>query len=694
MKTNHKPTILSGLIFLAPGLIADSPIDTVLELDQLVVTAELWSTPISETSASVSLISADQLNVSAVDHFDDLIESLPNVTWTAGTSRPRYIQIRGLGENSQFEGETPDSSVRFLMDDIDVTGLGTVASLLDVNQVEVLRGPQAGAFGANAAGGLIRVVSEDPTSVWTGNLSATIAEDDLRTVSAAVGGPLSQDNPETLTIRVAAQISESNGFRDNATLGRDDTNGRDEQFVRAKMRWVANDSMQWDLTGFYGRADNGYDAFVLDNNGFTTFSDEPGQDFQETLGASLRGTFTGWESVALTSVTSGTFTDSINSFDADWTAASYGGFSRLDRERTVLSQEFRLDSTDNEDAFGWIDRWTFGAYLQSLEEDSTGLYRDFFTPEGDFDTVYESQTLAIFGQLAHNISSKSRIILGLRVEQFDLETRSEFRAEDNDFDDTLWGGKLTFEQDIAPGQMIFVSATRGYKAGGANIYPFLENTDPLIYDTETLWNYEIGYRGISSSGRLSGEITAFYLDRSNTQVRDAAGFGGSFRFFTDNGDDAEIYGVEASGQFALSRELILYGNLGLMSSDIDSFVLSNGTPAGGRELAYTPEYSYTVGLRYQGESGFFGYTELVGRDSYFESNSHDAERSSFTIVNASLGYAWDSWKITIWARNLLDERYDNRVFFFGNDEDLGFAPARYESAADPRQVGMTASYLW
>ena len=91
-----------------------------------------------------------------------------------------------------------------------------MASLLDAKQVEVLRGPQAGA-GANAAGGLIRS-SAKPSSIWTGHSSASIAEDDLRTISLAVGVPLSQENPDTLTIRVSDSF-ESNGFRDNATSG-------------------------------------------------------------------------------------------------------------------------------------------------------------------------------------------------------------------------------------------------------------------------------------------------------------------------------------------------------------------------------------------------------------------------------------------------------------------------------------------
>lgn len=127
-----------------------------------VVTGTLWESELQKTTASVTLIEAESIRDSGTQHFGDLVNSIPNLTWTAGSSRPRYIQIRGIGESSQFEGETPDSSVRFLIDDLDLTGLGTVGNLFDVQQVEVLRGPQAGAFGANAAGGVVKRVTNQP----------------------------------------------------------------------------------------------------------------------------------------------------------------------------------------------------------------------------------------------------------------------------------------------------------------------------------------------------------------------------------------------------------------------------------------------------------------------------------------------------------------------------------------------------
>ena len=135
-----------------------------MKLEPLRVTADLWESPLERISASVSVYDEQALLAGAVRHFGDLADQIPNLTWSGGTSRPRYFQIRGIGENSQYEGETPDSTVRFLVDDLDFTGLGTLGGTFDVRQVEVLRGPQAGAFGANAAGGVVRLVTNAPTS--------------------------------------------------------------------------------------------------------------------------------------------------------------------------------------------------------------------------------------------------------------------------------------------------------------------------------------------------------------------------------------------------------------------------------------------------------------------------------------------------------------------------------------------------
>jgi outer membrane receptor protein involved in Fe transport len=654
-------------------------------------------------AASVSVYDEPVLQAGGVRHFGDLVDQIPNLTWTGGTSRPRYFQIRGIGENSQYEGETPDSTVRFLVDDLDFTGLGSVAGTFDVRQVEVLRGPQAGAFGANAAAGVVRLVTNAPTPYWTGNVEASIGGDDFRAGGVALGGPLLAGRPELLMMRLSLHRQVSDGFRHNVMLNRD-TNARDELAARLRITWNPASAWRWEASLLFSDLDNGFDDFALDNNGRYTFSDQPGRDEQASLAASVRGTYTGFAGVRLTSITSGSRVDSTYSYDDDWTAASYQGFSDLRRDRSVFSQELRLDSAVTRAALAWADRWTLGAYFANTEEDSVYTNEDPGNLRG-LETDYAAGHTALFSQAGHDFSLRTRMIVGLRVERLDMKgegTRTRLRKAAGTydpevtfqprFDDTLIGGKITVEHDLSERHLAFVSVTRGYKGGGVNIDARITPpVDPLTYDTEHLWNYEGGLRGNWFDRRLAGEFTAFHLHRRDTQVRDSAGFGGSYRFFTDNANRSRVYGLEASGSFALTNEWSLHGSFARLESSLGRFVLENGNAGGGRRLANTPKHGYTFATRYRSDGGLSAQLELVSRASQFDSNNQDEARRAFSVVNGSIGYAWREWTFTLWGRNLFNERYEKRVFFFGN-EDPDYTETRYESRADPRQIGVTAAY--
>ena len=488
-------TVASALISTAPAQTATqpAPAETApVKLEPLRVTADLWASPLARIPASVSVYDDAALRSGAVRHFGDLVDQIPNLTWTGGTSRPRYLQIRGIGENSQFEGETPDSAVRFVVDDLDFTGLGTVGSTFDVSQAEVLRGPQAGAIGANAAGGVVRLVTNAPTPFWTGRTEVTVGGDSLRTGGFAVGGPLIASNPEELMMRVAVQQSDSDGFRRNLTLNRD-TNARDELTARLRVTWNPGKLWRWEAAVVAADFNNGYDEFALDNNGTNTYSDQPGRDEQQSVAASLRGTFSGWDGVRFSTVTSGARTRSVYSYDDDWTAASYMGFSDLARTRWVVNQELRLDSEPGMSA-GWVNRWTLGAFYSDVDEWSRYTNEDPWDLRG-LKTTYHAKNTSLFGQIQHDFTPAARLIVGLRAERIELngdglKTRYEKWSGNTrapvsiapSFDDTLVGGKLALEHDLSDHELAFVSLTRGYKAGGINVDARIDVTaDPLTY---------------------------------------------------------------------------------------------------------------------------------------------------------------------------------------------------------------------
>ncbi|MDZ7644240.1 MAG: TonB-dependent receptor plug domain-containing protein [Woeseiaceae bacterium] len=132
-------------------------------LEEIIVTADFRERRAAELSPSVKVLDDTAIEERAVQHFEELIASVPNLNWSGDGHRARYFQIRGVGELEQYEG-APNPSVGFLIDDIDFSGIGTIATLFDIEQIEVLRGPQGTRFGANALAGLIYVQSREPSA--------------------------------------------------------------------------------------------------------------------------------------------------------------------------------------------------------------------------------------------------------------------------------------------------------------------------------------------------------------------------------------------------------------------------------------------------------------------------------------------------------------------------------------------------
>lgn len=727
MKRKLLHSILIALSSLVASLLYAQPEEAMTPTDYIlpdfVVTSDLWDTNLADSTQSATVLDSTELKASSAQHFKDIANSIPNLTWTGGTSRPRHFQIRGVGENSQFEGETPDSSVRFLIDDIDFTGLGTVGSLFDVQQVEVLRGPQAGAYGVNAAGGIIKIVTKEPTPYWTGNTEVTLGQDALRSTALAIGGPLLSSDPEKLSFRLALQESNSHGFRKNQFLEKNNTNALDEFNSRLKIKWILSEDFQVNATLLYSDIQNGYDEWSLNNTGFDVYSDNPGQDLQESSAASIRTEYEGFDTFKLTTISSITETDTTFSYDADWgagyvaapNASGFIGFLKTDREREVFSQEIKLDSKETEDALGWIDRWTIGAHYQRLEEDTLNDYDDDY---GTIDalSLYENESTALFSKISHNFSDSQRATLGLRVEDHKVMTSSngtdsgdyvgQIIEGDSKASNTLYGAKFTFEQDINENHSAHASISRGYKGGGSNISAFNSTFDPKTYKNETILNYEIGLSSQWIPNKFHTKITVFQMDRSNAQLRDSKGAGGFFRYLTVNGNDASHVGLEAELFYKINANWQINSGIGLLETDREAYTVRDGLNSDGsirtvtilsRDLANAPKINAFVTVNYQSEDGLFFNAGINARDSHYESNSHFKRRGAMTVLNSTIGYQKNNWTYSLWAKNLLDNDYAKRIFYFDNyhPED-GYVPTDrlYKTPADPQQFGVSVNYAW
>lgn len=685
MRSSHLARHITALlfVFLSSSVLAEEAID------EIIVTADFRERAVTDLPFSVSVLDAAFIEATSVQHFEELVNVVPNLNWSGDGHRARYFQIRGVGELEQYQG-APNPSVGFIIDDIDFSGIGTVATLFDVGSVEVLRGSQGSRYGANALGGLIYMRSTQPSAERNGRLQATIGNDDTRALGFAFGGSL--DHYDTLLFRLSAQQHESDGFRDNAFLGREDTNGRDETGVRFGLSFDPTGTLDGKLSVIYSRIDNGYDAFAIDNS-YTMLSDKPGKDGQESVGASLRLDWSDVGAGELTSITGFASSDIEFSFDADWgnddgwAPVLYDYISLSDRERETFSQEFRFAT----------DRWLFGLYALRLDESLATLNQgEYFDPainfadslDYPFDSRYESTNVAAFTQFNADLAAATRVTAGVRVER-----RTSDYADTDGFaagpTDTLWGGELSVSHDLSSDVTGFVALSRGFKAGGFNLGVVPDEW--RFFGDEAMWTIESGIKSVMREGALALNASLFHSWREDQQARasfqlvpnDPASFG----FATINIDGGRTWGAEADLDWRPGESLQLYASAGLLMGgfpgDVEQLPF-----LGGRDQAHAPRYTLAAGVAWQGESGIFARLDAAARDEFYFDVSHNQKSRAYALVNARVGYESDDWRVHLWARNLTDEYYAVRGFYFGN-EPPDFPATLYTRAGDRRHFGLT-----
>ncbi len=669
------------------------------DIDEIIVTADYRSRSTTKLPSSVSVMDADYIEAVAVQHFEELINIVPNLNWSGDGHRARYFQIRGVGELEQYQG-APNPSVGFLIDDIDFSGIGTVATLFDIQSIEVLRGSQGSRYGANALGGLIYMRSIAPTAERNGRIQLMVADDDAISVGVAFGGALSDD--ETSMFRVSAQKHESNGYRDNAYLGRKDTNGRDETSLRARLLLRPSNVLDVDIALMFSDINDGYDAFSLDNS-YAMLSDKPGKDAQESLGASVRLDWSAPGFMTFTSVTAVADSEIDFSFDADWGNAvswmpvTYDYVSLSERSRKTVSQELRLASNESGRWFSNSTDWLFGLYVQNLREELATLNRgDYYDPFYDyadslddvFDSNYEATNVALFGQLDFDFNEASRLGFGLRIERRSSDYSDSLGLVAGP-SETMWGGELSFSHDHSDLVTSFASLSKGYKAGGFNLG--VVPPGRRDFGAEQLWTFETGIKSSLLNKSLRLDASVFYSRRDDQQVRTSLqlvpGDPASFVFFTDNAAQGETLGAEAELHWYPSDQWELYANVGLLRATFDDFVAPQGDLS-GRDQAHAPRYSFAGGVVYRRQNGFFARLDVTAKDSFYFDVSHNQVSDAYELLNARVGYAGEQWMLSIWARNLLDRNYAVRGFYFGN-EPPDFPNTLYTRLGDPRQLGVT-----
>ncbi|MBT5388951.1 MAG: TonB-dependent receptor [Porticoccaceae bacterium] len=676
--------------FFAPLASADTGID------EVIVSGDLRDSTVLESAASISLFDNKLILKRQARHLEDLLNSAPNVNFSSGASRGRFIQIRGIGERSQFI-EPLNPSVGIMVDGIDFTGIAGAATTMDIQQVEILRGPQGTLYGANALAGLISLRAVQPSEQLQGNLEVALADYNSRTLSAGVGGPLSNN----LGFRLAVQKHSSDGYVENDFLSRSDTNNIDELSLRSILDWQATEDTNLKLTIFHVEADNGYDAFSLDNSR-NTLSDNPGQDRHEATAVALQGSWQGHASFELASTLSYANNNLEYGYDEDWTYSDicvdfvciYDGYESVDnyiRDSHNGSLDVRLTSKDGGQILNGSTDWVLGAYWREQDE---ALLRQYSFAAGDFVSDFKTSNRAIYAQLDSHLSSNLTLVTGLRLENREADY-SDSEMIDHGVDEDLWGARVALQYRTASGPMVYGLVSRGYKAGGVNSDPALDAVD-REFDTEQMWNIEGGVKGLWLDGSLQAQLAVFYQLRDDIQIKQSLvqpideTNATSFTDYFGNAAKGTNMGTELEFNWFASETVALFGSIGLLKTEFDTPLSET---LDGREQAHAPSYQFALGASFQVTDSLAVGLDIEGKDEFFLSSRHSAKTQSYELLNANLTYDTGDWQLSLWGRNLTDEDVIVRGFgSFGNDPRKGYETEPYYQYGAPRVFGLTGKY--
>jgi outer membrane receptor protein involved in Fe transport len=397
--------------------------------------------------------------------------------------------------------------------------------------------------------------------------------------------------------------------------------------------------------------------------------------------------------------------DSDYGFDEDWSYAGihpdeYPTTDRYLRNRDQLTLDYRFISTP-EGKLGNSD-WAFGLYAANKSFDLTRQFWNWDLWQADsFVSALNRTNAALYGELSTPLNAHWTLVSGLRLERYDDEySDSSGNAIKNH--DTMWGAKLSLNYQVNQQALVYVLASRGYKAGGVNGDALSKAADGNLtellskasFKPETLYNAELGVKGSALDQSITARVAAFYMWRDDMQVKGWLNpdSGPQFAGFIDNAGSGRNYGIEMENRLQLNPQLAVSLSASWLKTKLGSYITLEGDDFSGREQAQAPRFQYSLAADWYITDALLFNISLQGKDAFYYSDGHNAQSERYELLGARLSYQLSNWELALWTRNALDQDIGVRGFYFGNDPRDGYEPHVYEQFAEPRRFGVSASY--
>ncbi|MEM8982578.1 MAG: TonB-dependent receptor [Pseudomonadota bacterium] len=665
---------------------------SVPKVDEIIVKGELLDRTLRDSLTSAVVSSGLVLERRGEADLYDLIERTPGVGILGGESgfSIRGISQRGPGGGGgrtvsvTVDGEVVSNSNR-------ATFLGSY-SVWDMNQVEILRGPQSTQTGRNALAGAIVMRSNDPVYRTEGRIRLEAGSNDTMGAAFVFNAPIIEDK---FAVRIAGQSLETDGEVENVTVG-GNANERRDQTLRIGLRADFTDRFSAILKHTISDVDAG-DDFVdvaqfesQDRKNTANFQTERINEKESTnlrLSYQFDPTFRlDWET---------TYYETDWSYLTDIDNSPIAGGTQLSAATVeAIQHEARLHF-ESERYIGVV-----GAYYTDVDENSVGVnaipnsFLDALLgslgfpgfpiglPPGSVNTngtnTLRTENYALFGEIEYQLTPQFDLTIGARYDWEENGTtnqRSENIYSPPNLEALLGfiGGpsgvttspdrlasfeaflpKLALGYDVNDDLRVGFTVQRGYRAGGAAT---ALGIGPYEFDPEYAWNYELALRSAWYDNRLTVNANAFFLDWTDQQVTQQ---NLGLAFVIQNAGESESYGMELDVRAKPTDTLELFTSFAYVKTEFTEYVVETAgaiTDFTGNEFAGAPTITASAGITTYFPRGWYASVDASFTDEFFTGTANTETAGDYTLVNARVGFDWDSLSVFAYARNATDRFY-------------------------------------
>lgn len=622
---------------------------------EIVVTARKRDERLIDVPETISALSEDALQKAGINDLDTLGQAVPNVVLNRRGDNEPNVVIRGVGSFGNVQG------IGFYIDDVQ-NFTDQASRIVDLERVEVLKGPQGTLYGGSSIGGAVKYVTKKPSDEFEGRASVEAGQQSTLNVNGSLNVPLS----DAVAVRLSGYSDSSDGYLKNSVT-RTNNDESEEHGFRGALRFTPSDATNVNLSVRYSSLDNGGNDYYLTPSTRTYLLssdlDRNIYNHRRVLGGILNLQQQIGD-LSLTSLTSYTQRDNRILWDLDYSSLDGIWAFQSDPVRTrVFTQEVRLQS-DSYEGLGWL----VGAYYSRVRDRGLGTTLDAVIGVdfgGAPDVIYDfhdnksvEETYSGFATLNYK-AGPFEVAAGARWNQSDFYGLNRLIDDRMHVKDTVVLPKLTLSYKVGPAAMLYFNTSEGYEPARFTLF----NTTPLIpYKPETARNFELGAKGVIGGGLLSYEVAGFYIESEDRQLEtlviDSSGVPNEA---IGNVGDARTWGAEFSFTLRPTHELSFNANGGWMDSkftagQFDGFKVPYAPRfSGGASVDYTTDLSSSLKLSLR--------ADVVHSSGFFWDTVNTLKQESYEVIGGriAIGSSDDRWEVAVRADNVFNGKYHTEV---------------------------------